>query len=55
MDTMDSIALVPDGSIDLDDMENFLWLPFFFVYPAATPPAAGRDRNYFWISLKGDQ
>lgn len=38
------IGLTPDGSVDLIDLKNWLWIPFWLVYPEPTEADAS------WIS-----
>lgn len=32
--TFNHIGLVPDNDVELSDLKNYLWVPFFFNYPA---------------------
>jgi len=44
------LALVPDGTIDSDDQENFLYLPIVFNYSGTIPPIKRRRRGGMWLN-----
>ena len=44
MCALNYIGLTPDASVDLIDIKNWLWIPFWLVYPEPV----GADAS--WIS-----
>ena len=46
-ESYDSIALTPDGSVDLDDGENMAWILFYFDYPEPIIDISVAKTNYF--------
>jgi len=38
MDSLDEIGLPSDGSVDISDCKNFIWVPIFFTYTSAVAP-----------------
>ena len=32
------VGLTPNGTVEDQDVKNYIWLPFFFIYPSPVPP-----------------
>jgi hypothetical protein len=45
--TLGQIRLVPNGNVELDDLKNILWVPFFFNYPEPEEVVFSMVANFF--------